>query len=429
MLGRSGSRAPIGRPLPRQAKVSESPGRGHHARRLVTVSVLTIWLASGCDSASFAPPPPDDLPSAAGSVPPKLFTPPPASDALAPPRAGVRAIAIVLARHEFEDSEILQAAARTQAGYDKVKLDIRLLRGDDLPAQQADLVHDAVALNPLAVILEPADPEDKHLAKAVIDAQQAGVPVLFLNRPISAAVLGSQKSAGAGAGSPASASGASAGHGPPPAQSAQAPNSPILVGAPSFGSSAKQLVDSAIRNAKNSGLDPKKGATLVINSVSDAFAEDRTKALRQALENAGIKEIDEVRFAYNKADTANKLISDHRKANTKAVLLFGLDSQCLPAIRQLTSEDAFPDHPFIIAGYVSDDRLFPFVQSGDFAALAEFNSNRLIRKAITAAASLAQGKELPQHIEIPVEFHDSPPRSGLTQHRGMLPGLPKHNDE
>ncbi len=282
--------------------------------------------------------------------------------------------------------------------------------------------------NPLALILEPANTQDKHLGQAVVDAQTAGVPVLFLNRSLAAAVMDSQASAGGSAKTQSSPSPVAADHSASPTPGTQTSKPPVLVGAPSFESSAKQLVESAIRNAKNSGLDPKQGAILVINTVSDAFADDRTSALRQALQNAGINSIEEIRFAY-KADLANKFIADRRKANTKAVLIFGLDSQCLPPIRQLTAEPEFADHPFIISGYVSDDRLIPFVQSGDFAALAEFNSNRLIRKAITAAALAGQGKDVSQRIEVPVEFHDSSPRSGIAKHRADLPGLPKSKSE
>jgi ABC-type sugar transport system substrate-binding protein len=353
------------------------PGRWLYGLPMAAMSVMAAWLASGCDSASFAPPPPDDLQSAEGSAPPKFFTPPPSSDILSPPRAGARAVALVLARHDLDEGEILLSSARAQAGYDKVKLDIAKLGSQDLPAQQASLVQEVLARNPLALILEPADTADKHLAQSVSEAQAAGVPVLFLNRPLST----------------------------------QTSKPATLVGAPSFSASAQQLVESAIRNAKNGGLDPKRGAILVINTVSDAFADDRVSAIHQALQKAGVNSIEEFRFAY-KADTANNLVADRLKANTKAVLVFAIDSQCLPPIRQFTTQPEFVDRPFVVAGYVSDDRLIPFTLNGDFAAVAEFNSNRLVRKAITAAASSAQGKELPGRIEVPVEFHDSPPGSG-----------------
>jgi ABC-type sugar transport system substrate-binding protein len=393
----------------------------------MAILVLLTWPASGCDSASFAPPAPDEPESALGSAPPKFFTPPAPSDVLLPPRAGAKAIALVLARHDPDDAELLKAAARTQAGYDRVKLDITMLGDQDLPAQQAGLVHEALARNPLALILEPADKEDKRLAQAVSEAQRQGVPVLLLHRSLSAAPVGSQASGGDGATTSASPSQAAADHSAAAPRSAQTSKPPILVGVPSFGSSAKLLVESAIRNAKNGGLDPKRGAILVVNTVSDAFADDRTSAIREALQNAGIKSVDEVRFAY-KADLAHKIFSERLKANAKAVMVFALDSQCLPPIRQITSQPEFVDRPLVVAGYVSDDKFVPFTKSGDIAALAEFTPMRLVRKAITTAAAAAQGKDVPQHIDLPVLFHDSPPGSGLFKNRGQTSGGPKREN-
>jgi len=390
----------------------------------VALLVLLTYPAGGCDSASFAPPPPDELQGGAGSTPPKMFTPPASSDVLLPPRAGAKAIALVLARHDPDDGEILKSAARTQAGYDKVKLDITMLEDQDLPAQQASLVRAALARNPLALILEPADTEDKHLAQAVSEAQQQGVPVLFLNRPLSSALMNSQTSAAGGATTSTSRSQASADQTAAPPRSAQTTKPPILVGSPSFDSSAKLLVESAIRNAKNGGIDPKGGAILVVNTVSDAFADDRSRAIRKALENAGIKSVDEVRFAY-KADLAEKILSERFKSNTKAAMVFAIDSLCLTSIRQLSGKEEVAERPYVVAGYVSDDRLLPFTQAGAIAAQAEFNSTRLVRKAITAAASVAQGKEVAQHTDVPVVFHDSPASSGVAQKFGDPPGIPK----
>jgi ABC-type sugar transport system substrate-binding protein len=333
----------------------------------------------------------------------------------------------VLARHDPEDAETLKSAARTQAGYDKVKLEITMLGDSDLPAQQAGLVQAALARNPLALILEPADTEDKHLARAVAQAQDQGVPVLFLYRALSAAALGSHTSASGGATASKSADRASADHSSAKSQSADALNPPILIGAPSFGTSAKQLVESAIRNAKNGRLDPKRGAIVVINTVSDAFSNDRASALHEALKKAGINPIDEVRFAYT-ADRADKVLSERFKVNPKATMVFATDSLCLSTIRQLITQGEFADHHFVMAGYVSDDRLVPFSQHGDMAALAEFNATRLVRKAITAAAAVSEGKNVPEHTEIPVLIHDSPPGSGLPTDLGRGIGMPKRAD-
>ena len=120
--------------------------RVESAARLAVLAVLVlfVWPAGGCDSASFAPPPPDEIqtaPERASEVPcsPSRVGRPVAAS------AGAKAIALVLARHDPDDAEIVKSAARTQAGYDKVKLDITMLEDQDLPAQQVGLVHEALA--------------------------------------------------------------------------------------------------------------------------------------------------------------------------------------------------------------------------------------------------------------------------------------------
>jgi len=401
---------------------------GEWPRGLAGVAVLVlIWAATGCDSASFAPPAPGEPDRVDLGASPKLFTPPASSDALLPAPAGAKAIALILARHDPEDAEMLKSGARTQAGYDRVKLNITMLGDHDLPAQQAGLVQDALARSPLALILEPADTQDKHLAGAVAEAQRQGVPVLFLYRSLAPSRVGSQASA---AGEPTALTSAlqeSAAKNAAPTHSASAPKPPILVSAPSFASSAEQLVESAMRNAKNGGLDPKRGAIVVVNTVSDAFASERTSAIREALKKAGITSVEEIRFAYT-ADRADKTLSARLKTNTKAVLVFSVDSQCLSAIRQMASQPELEERPFVVAGFVSDDLLAPYTQTGAIAAIAEFNSTRLIRKAITAAASITQGKEVPERIDMPVRFHDSPPRSGKSIFHGPASGIPTRKD-
>lgn len=87
-------------------------------------------------------------------------------------------------------------------------------------------MREAVARHPQALIVEPGDPADKELAKAIHEAQAAKVPVVLLDRPL--------------------------------AQGAGNTGAPtILVEPEPFADSARQLVASAIRNAKNAKLDPR----------------------------------------------------------------------------------------------------------------------------------------------------------------------------
>ena len=45
----------------------------------------------------------------------------------------------------------------------------------------------------------------------------------------------------------------------------------------------------------------------------------------------------------------------------------------------------------------------------DVAAVAEFTPMRLLRKAITTAAALAQGKDVPSRVELPINRRETRP--------------------
>ena len=55
------------------------------------------------------------------------------------------------------------------------------------------------------------------------------------------------------------------------------------------------------------------------------------------------------------------------------------------------------------------------VRVGDFAAVAGFIPNRVVRKAIATAVSLSQGKDVPSRVEVPVEVHDSDEKATTPQ--------------
>ena len=63
-----------------------------------------------------------------------------------------------------------------QAGIDKVKLRTTVWAIHDLPARQVELVREAIARNALALIVEPADPTDTHMAEALQKARQTESP-------------------------------------------------------------------------------------------------------------------------------------------------------------------------------------------------------------------------------------------------------------
>ena len=364
----------------------------------VVLVTATVGVAcSGCGSGDFVPPPPPELQQASvggapGSAGGSLGTSGTAPLPIA--TLGVRSLDLILSgRADFEETEVEKSAARAQAGIDKARLRIAV-PGESPSGQgqsaatstdQAALVREAIARHPQALIVEPAEPAEPDLARAVREARAAKIPVVLLGRPLSAASGSDAK----------------------PASPPQAPE--ILVAATPFADSAKQLVAAAIRNAKNAKLKPEGGALILVNTAADFLVPDRLAAIRAALQAAGITAIEELRFARD-VQAAHTLLVQRLRADAKPVLVFSTDSQGTSAANQTIGE-IVEERPFIQAGYNSDDSQSRMVAMGEFAALAEYAPTRLIRKGISTAVAVAQGREVPSRVEVPVVMHVSPEKS------------------
>ncbi len=270
------------------------------------LAAALLGIASvGCDSGSFVPPPPAELREAVGGTSPS----PSAKSAAATPdllgsaTTGVKSIELIL-RGDIDPEEIENAKAvvRTQAGNRQgpdPDLGARREFGRvrevvDDPQGPGPVGQGSGGRHPQALIVEPANPADPDLARAIQDAQAAKVPVILLGRPL------------AGQAGSASAT------------------APVVVAPESFAASAKQLVAAAIRNARNAKLIPEAGAILLINTAGDAFLPDRVSAIRDALKAAGITAISELRFAKD-SQVLQKFLIEKLKADPKPTLVFSAD--------------------------------------------------------------------------------------------------------
>ena len=354
-----------------------------------------LAMGVGCDSDPFTLPEREEL--KVESTTPTPVAPASTSISSSPE---ARSIELVMDRHDPEESEIFRAAARTQAGRERVRLRISALENSDLSSHQAELVRQAAERKPVAVIVEPADPSDLRLAQAVAETSVI-TPVFVLYRP-----LEGLKKEGSAATKPAR-------------------GRVIMIVPPSFTESAGQLVASAIRNAKNASLDPTAGAIVVVNTVSDPFVDERVRAIHDQLKLAGVKQVSEIRFA-SRVEDCVKQLTERLKKDPKPTLVFGVDSPSMSGCREVSNQ-LIDERPFITAGYSADEQLGMTARSGDLAAVADFMPTRLVRKAIAMAAEVADGKAVPDTIELAIVFHDSPPTTGVPRtqsfykSRGGLP--------
>ncbi len=301
----------------------------------------------------------------------------------------VASIEMIWARgRDAESDGTEKAAARSQAGLDRARL--RVLPDEDPAASrdpagpaksQAQFVREVLGRTqkPQALIVEPEDPSDSELARAVEEARAARMPVVLLGRALDG-VKGPGKSP------------------------------VILVKPQSFAESARRMVTLSMRNARNAKLNPEAGAILLIPSAGDAFIPDRVAAVREALEVAKVSPIDEIRMTRDVDDGAKRL-AKRLEADPKIAMVFAFDFVSTTASNTV-AVDLTGKRPFIQAGYSSDDNLPRMALSGEFAAIADYVPTRLVKKAISTAVAAAQGREITDPVEVQFPIRESPPSAG-----------------
>ena len=349
-------------------------------------------MLAGCDADSFVPPRPDDLRAAGGGVPDSSTARVGLAKGLDARAASARAVELILDRRDADEADIVISQARIQAGIDKVKLKINMLEVQDLPARQSELVQEALVRNPLALVVEPADPADRRLAEALEEARGKGVPVVMLGRPLESAP---PDRAGSAAGKATTAVA------PVPFGSSESNTAPsarhegplTLVTAPSFAPfchAARRLVDAQRqeRQARPHGRRDHR------RQYQQRLVRQRSdRGLAQALEAAGAKTIEQVAFA-KEVSLGKTLLIERLKAQPKVTLVFAIDTQATTVCREAVTE-LLEARPFVMAAFASESSVSDMTRSGDYAGVAEFAPLKVVRKAISTAVAMSQGREFP----------------------------------
>jgi hypothetical protein len=366
------------------------------------LSVGIVLLFGGCDPGSFVPPRPAEL----GGTETELA---PATGATAPGAALVaneaRAIELILGPPLTEDAEEVKKIARSQAGLEGIRIHIAVAGEKDALESTSALVQtavaptrvtsvlvgSAVARNPLALVLDEVHGTLPDPAPALADARGRGLPVVVIGGPESGLQREEAK-------------------GKSPGASDSPIKGPLIYVVPeSFAPVAESLVVAAINNARNAKLTPKAGAVLIVNTTSDTLFEERAQALRGALKRAGIMEIEEVRFAGDLKIGKAKVLELLRSKRKPGIVL-STDHVGLTASYQDIS-DLGDERPYVVAAFTTDESGATMTRSGEFAAIAVFSPERLLRKAIATAASAGRGEKVADRVKVMIPIHVSPPDS------------------
>lgn len=332
---------------------------GSDLRRSWVAASLAMTLAlAGCEA----------------QTPPSLAN---RAKASAAPNRDSKTLEIVLAPKPVVDMEYFKSAARTQAGMDTIRFQIA-----DVPAiGQADAVREAIRRDPPAIVVEAPATPDAELPKAVAEARARGILVVVVGKPLD----------GAGG-------------------SEGGPGREIVVRPRPFPETAAELVKSAARNAANAKVDPKAGALVVFRPAIDPVIADRVEALKKALADAGVAEVDEVRYEGDLA-AGKAAILDALASHPKATLVLAADAVSLSAAQAAVKPGG---RPYIMAGYTSEEMVVRSqVRIGEYAAVGFFFADRLVRKGINVAVRALRGEKIPDEVEVDVEVLSSPLESGL----------------
>lgn len=343
-------------------------------------------VSAGCGDGDFVPPPPPVSGEAAGAG-----TTAPAAGAVDVPVATVapsRRVDFIPSREINPDEAAGElAGARTQAGYDRARLHIW---PDDDTANpgaksrsQVELVRASLAAKPAAMIIDPDDPADKELARAVRDVRSAKIPVVVIGHPI------------AGSGEPKAAG--------------MAPM--ILVAPQSFAEISRRIIEASIRNIKTGKLDPTSGAIILRTIGGDRLVPERIASLRKALTDAKITAISELNIPKD-LETGSAALKKRLLDDRKPVMVLFTDYNGALVSNKVAGEIS-ESRPYVQAGYSSDENRTRMTLGGNYAAVGDFDPIRLVRKAVTVAVNAAHGREAKNREELLVNIMESPAGTGL----------------
>ena len=112
------------------------------------------------------------------------------------------------------------------------------------------------------------------------------------------------------------------------------------------------------------------------------------------MREAGVKNIQEIRFAGD-LDEAKKKVIELLRADRKPGMVFSPDQIGFSASYNGTSVLG-DERPYVVAGYSNDESGSIMARSGEFAAVAIFSPERLIRKAIIDRRSRGRRAAIPR---------------------------------
>ncbi len=305
---------------------------------------LIVWVA-GCDKAG---------PSAPGSR------------GVVEPPSQTTTVAVILPASGPVELEVWEQAARRQEATERALVEISRLKPGEPAAKQVDLIKEAVAKGNSAIVILAEDPA--AVAPALVDARSAGVAVVLLDRAV-------------------------------PVEGKPFP----LVQYEPERESARKLAAAAVEDAKATGFPPGGPALLLINGPADDHAKARQKAMREALEAAGVKVLSDVIFAGMSEQGESALKAGFLMHPPIAMVICDEDQGISGALRVRHALDHSKKR-FVLSGYSADRSVVDLARKNVLNGVVDRNINEPMVKAFQVALAMVRGETVADRVEIPTPF-------------------------
>ena len=240
------------------------------------------------------------------------------------------------------------------------------------PQEFADKIRAAANRSTGALILEPVDTPE--VRAALHEAEAKGLGIVLLDSPL-------------------------------PATS---PGKPYpVISFSGFDEAAKQLVQSAIQDAKSARL-PGGGPTLVIENIhKDLYSKQRLESLISALKAADLPF--ESMTLDGEQKTAKEVVQDYLKNHPKVTTILADHESGVTAAFDARQEWLKTHkNTYLVGGYFAcDARLMPPLKN-NVQGLIDRNIEGYARKALQVALDLMDGKAVPDRALVEVRLLHSP---------------------
>jgi ABC-type sugar transport system substrate-binding protein len=282
---------------------------------------------------------------------------------------GAKEIALVLPAVETVSTANWEVAVRQEAGLINVLTSLYRPAPGSPPGRQAELIREAAGRSPSALIVVPGEPG--AIASALAEVRDRGMPVVVLGRevPVTGKPL------------------------------------PTVTTRPLAGST-REMIAAARAEARANGFADGIKAVVFARGPLDIDSQARLDLVLAELKAADVPALPPVVFSTQTPAAATMLTEALAKDPDVGVVVADSDMAISAAVMiRLGRDQADSGRPFSLVGYCLDKQSLDLVGYDQCAGLIDLNLRAAGRQAVEAAVALADGRAVPDRIEVESPFH------------------------